>query len=68
MQNPMIVNNPNPLGQKDKLLNAGIDDAYDQAHRKFHPTFSSIQQVFGFYDIFLVDAATAMFFTQYLKN
>jgi methyl-accepting chemotaxis protein len=57
LQNSYIAENPNPLGEKDKLLQAGKVH-YDRTHAKYHPFFSDVLQRFGYYDIFLVSADT----------
>ncbi|MDD1793295.1 methyl-accepting chemotaxis protein [Enterovibrio sp. ZSDZ42] len=57
-QHNYIVNNPNPLGEKD-LMRQGGNQEYDFAHRRFHSDFRNYANDFGFYDIFLVDIATA---------
>ncbi|MFK7886301.1 MAG: methyl-accepting chemotaxis protein [Gammaproteobacteria bacterium] len=53
-----IANNPNPLGQKERLDKAGNGTQYDQIHERFHPQFRDYLERFGFYDIFLVDASS----------
>jgi len=53
-----VVQNKNPLGQKDKLISANDNTLYDTLHQRFHPSFHKYQQQFGLYDIFLVDAKT----------
>jgi methyl-accepting chemotaxis protein len=57
LQNSYIAENPNPLGEKDKLLQAGKVH-YDRTHSKYHPFFRDLLQRFGYYDIFLVSADT----------
>ena len=51
-----IANNRHPLGSKDSLTSAGDGSRYSELHEKYHPTFRSYLQKFGYYDIFLVDA------------
>jgi methyl-accepting chemotaxis protein len=53
-----IKNNPNPLGSKDKLVESDDGTTYSRAHALYHPAFRELQQRFGFYDIFLIDADT----------
>ncbi|WP_413718821.1 methyl-accepting chemotaxis protein [Silicimonas sp. MF1-12-2] len=62
MENPLsqlqadyISNNPNPLGQKDKLLSVGNGTEYDRVHHRFHGKFDALQDAMGYYDIFLFD-------------
>jgi methyl-accepting chemotaxis protein len=58
LQNEFIVNNSNPLGQKDKLETPPSDFSYGRAHAAYHPGFERTQKLQGFYDIFLVDTDT----------
>jgi methyl-accepting chemotaxis protein len=58
LQSLYIASNPNDLGEKDALQSIGNGSSYDDAHARYHPTFSKFQKVFGFYDVFLVDART----------
>lgn len=51
-----ILNNPNPLGEKDKLDVSPDDSGYSKLHALYHPAFRELQQRFGYYDIFLIDA------------
>ncbi len=53
-----ILNNPNPLGEKDKLEENPDGSSYSQAHKLYHAAFRELQQRFGYYDIFLIDADT----------
>ena len=56
LQSEFIVNNPNPLGQKEKLLRPVKGNyAYAQAHAQFHPGLERAQKLQGFYDVFLID-------------
>ncbi len=56
MQQRYIKANPNPLGSKDALMASSDGSNYSQLHRKFHPAIRELQQRFGYYDIFLIDA------------
>ncbi len=56
LQLDYIFNNPNPLGQKEKLLRPVKGNyPYVQAHAQFHPGLERAQKLQGFYDIFLID-------------
>ena len=55
MQNLYIKQNPNPLGEKDKLDCATDSSQYSQLHKDFHPIVRSYLKKFGYYDIFLCD-------------
>lgn len=59
LQSLFIARNDNPLGQKHKLDTvAGVDASYLSAHAEFHPLFRPALEAFGYYDIFLIEAAT----------
>ncbi|TNE47718.1 MAG: HAMP domain-containing protein [Bacteroidetes bacterium] len=53
-----IASNPEPVGKKDRYRTASVPSRYTSAHEKYHPVFRSFLEKFGYYDIFLVDAAT----------
>ncbi|MEZ5691271.1 MAG: methyl-accepting chemotaxis protein [Rickettsiales bacterium] len=50
-----IAENPNELGQKDKLDFAKDGSSYSYTHSKYHPWLRSFLQRRGYYDIFLID-------------
>jgi methyl-accepting chemotaxis protein len=58
LQHTFIVANPNPLGEKEKLVNPGVAFPYGQVHAALHPSMESAQKLFGFYDIFFIDNKT----------
>ncbi|MBL8645223.1 MAG: HAMP domain-containing protein [Rhodospirillaceae bacterium] len=49
--------NPHPLGQRDKLDDAGDGSAYSAAHARYHPFLRTALTERGYYDTFLFDAA-----------
>ncbi len=51
-----ITDNPNPLGNKDQLELSPDGSEYSRVHALYHPAFRELQQRFGYYDIFLIDA------------
>lgn len=53
-----IAENPHPAGAKQQLDSADTGLDYDRLHSQYHPIFRDYLERFGFYDIFLVDAAT----------
>ena len=55
LQFEYIVDNPNPLGEKENLLNAEDGSSYTNVHIKYHEYFSMLIKKFNFYDVFLVD-------------
>jgi hypothetical protein len=58
LQADYIARNPNPVGEKDKLLAAPGGSRYDDAHARYHPLLRRAAHTVGFYDINLMDAAT----------
>lgn len=56
-QNKYIVGNPNPIGEKQRLVAAG-NSHYDVIHSQYHSMFTHYLNQFGFYDLFIVDAKT----------
>ncbi len=58
LQSEFIVRNPNPLGQKERLVRPEIASPYGLAHAQFHPSLERAQKLFEFYDIFLIDTET----------
>jgi len=58
LQADYIARNPNPVGEKDRLLAAPGGSPYDVAHARYHPLLKRAANTVGFYDINLMDAAT----------
>ena len=58
LQYHYIANNPNPVGEKEKFLNAKDGSDYSQVHEKYHNHFRHIIEKFGYYDLFLIDFRT----------
>ncbi|MBL7922230.1 MAG: SpoIIE family protein phosphatase [Bacteroidia bacterium] len=52
------VSNPNPIGEKHKLVYSNDESSYSKSHAKYHTMLSDFAEKFGFYDIFLIDAET----------
>jgi hypothetical protein len=57
LQSIYIVQNPNPVGEKDKLASASNASMYSKIHTVYHPFFKNYLQKFQYYDIFLIDPA-----------
>jgi len=56
LQHQYISSNPNPVGEKDKLLRAeGSWHPYHEAHADYHDDFRRLLNQFNYYDIFLVE-------------
>ncbi|MBV9731634.1 MAG: HAMP domain-containing protein, partial [Verrucomicrobia bacterium] len=58
LQADYIARNPNPVGEKSKLLAAPGGSSYDTVHARYHPVLKRVADTVGFYDINLLDAAT----------
>ncbi|MFO0420589.1 MAG: methyl-accepting chemotaxis protein [Planctomycetota bacterium] len=54
-QSHYLATNPNPIGQKHRLDGGAEGTAYGNAHAKFHPWMRNLSEVFGYYDVFLID-------------
>lgn len=63
-----IASNPNPVGQKDKLLDAGDGSDYTKAHAKYQKFFAGIIEKFGYYDVFLINPKTGDIVYSYFKQ
>ena len=63
-----IASNPNPVGEKDKLLDAGDGSDYTKAHAKYQKFFAGIVQKFGYYDLFLINPKTGDIIYSYFKE
>jgi len=57
LQHLYIVTNEHPIGAKQQLDAADDASAYSKAHAEYHPIFRSLQQKYGVYDVFLIDAS-----------
>jgi methyl-accepting chemotaxis protein len=58
LQDLYIRRNENPTGKKDRLDAADDGSAYTKAHALYHPILRNLQEKYGLYDLFLVDAAS----------
>ncbi|MCB0375752.1 MAG: hypothetical protein KDD04_07525, partial [Sinomicrobium sp.] len=54
LQKAYIDDNPNEIGQKEKLDSADDGSEYSAMHAKYHPWFRHFLQTKGYYDIFLI--------------
>ncbi len=55
LQETYIVDNPFPVGEKDKFETAEDGSTYDGVHTQYHDFFSRFLDNSGFYDLFLID-------------
>lgn len=58
LQYQYLAKNPFPIGSKYQFNDAEDGTDYSRVHAKFHPKFKRALQLFGYYDIFLVDGET----------
>ncbi len=50
-----ITNNSFPQGRRDELVEADTGSSYGFIHRIYHPTYDTLQNEMGYYDVFLLD-------------
>ncbi len=55
LQRDWVAGNEHAVGSKHLLDSVGDDSAYDVAHRTYHPALRTVQQRFGYYDLFLIE-------------
>ena len=65
MQDAYINNNPNKLGEKNKLMAAPGDTPYNRAHAYYHPWTSTLIQQKDYYDFFLIDLKGNVVYTYF---
>jgi anti-anti-sigma regulatory factor/HAMP domain-containing protein len=58
LQYLFISANPFDVGSKHLLDDSGAGVRYDEVHGRYHPLLRSFLERFGYYDVFLVDAAS----------
>lgn len=63
LQRLYIKENPNPLGEKEKLDYAPDGSLYSSIHAKHHPWFRELLQTREYYDIFLFDMQGNLLYT-----
>lgn len=63
-----ISNNPHAIGEKD-MLDLGDDNSlYSQLHEAYHPVFRSVQDRYGYEDVFLVEPDKGTIVYSVFKN
>lgn len=68
LQRIYIDENPNPLGQKDKLDMAPDGSYYSSVHAKYHPWFHKLQQTREYYDVFLFNKEGDLVYTVFKER
>lgn len=54
LQHAYISDNTHAVGSKNNQQTSSLNTGYDRVHERFHPYLSSVQEKFGFYDIFFI--------------
>lgn len=68
LQNEYLAKNPYPLGQKDQLEKAQDGSDYSKLHGLYHKRFKRLTELFGYYDIYLIDGKTEEIFYNVSKD
>lgn len=68
LQKIYIDENPNALGQKDKLDKAPDGSYYSDIHAKYHPWFHKLQQKREYYDVFLINKEGDIVYTVFKER
>lgn len=55
LQHLYITSNPNEVGQKQLLNDAGDGTTYSRLHTELHPVYRSLMERYGFYDLFIIE-------------
>jgi len=63
LQHRYIVANPNALGEKDLLDDAGDGSLYSEVHSMIHPVLRDFVHEFGFHDLLLVSGSGHIVYT-----
>lgn len=50
-----VADNPNPVDQRDLLVDPGDGSYYSQSHASYHPTFQRTVELNGYDDLYLFD-------------
>ena len=58
LQHAYIIANPNPLGDKDKMVDATERSSFTAVHSRYHPSINAFRERLGLYDVFLIDPKT----------
>jgi methyl-accepting chemotaxis protein len=68
LQQAYIDANPNPLGQKDRLVQATDGSSYSTVHAQLHPWLNLIQRLNGYYDVFLFNTNGDVVYTVFKER
>ena len=68
LQKHYIADNPNKVGEKEKLDFAEDGSEYSDVHRQHHTFFRQFIQKRGYYDLFIIDAKGNVVYTVFKEN
>ena len=68
LQKLYIDSNPNPVGKKDQMDVSKDGSRYSALHARYHPWFHEVQQLNGYYDIFLIDMEGNVVYTVFKER
>lgn len=68
LQRIYIEQNPNPLGEKDLLVQANASITYADVHADYHPEFDRLQNEMDYYDVFLFNAQGDLVYSVFKEN
>jgi methyl-accepting chemotaxis protein len=68
LQSLYISNNPNPIGEKDKMDTSKDSSSYSIWHKSYHEQFMEIQNTYGYSDIYIADPETGEIIYSVFKN
>jgi len=63
-----IIQNPNPVGEKNKLMYHQDNTDYSKYHKIYHPPFNETLEKYGLYDIFLVNNDGEVVYTDFKEK
>lgn len=63
-----VATNPNPLGSKNQLDDAGDGSAYSRVHAVLQPYARNLVERYGYYDVFLVEPQGGRVVFTYFKE
>ncbi|MGE3171336.1 MAG: methyl-accepting chemotaxis protein [Planctomycetota bacterium] len=63
-----IAENPHPLGEKSGLVRSPDGSRYSEVHARMHPYLRTVQERFGYYDLFLVSPEGRVVYTVFKET
>jgi len=68
LQHTYIIDNPNPIGEKDKYIQTEVVSPYNTAHMMYHHSFKQLLDDFSLNDIFLIDTDGNVVYSVFKEN